>query len=332
MPGSSTNRLAVVTSDNRFCRPIAGTNSTAVNVTEGRDASKLCGVPITPAGPAYWWLTAALNFQWVRVQHYDLLLYCVEAPCKHPDSGEERSPQWCKLLAIADALALGHYDSILYLDSDAYWKDPVKGLTEGLVRDFAPEYSLSDATASPPVSAYFGCNSPLNHCGVRWDFKAPYANISSANSGVVLMHNGPHTHAILSEWWHARNGYARPNHVRRPGICSDQAVLWRLWSTRPDLAASMRIMGKGRKACMRVVGPRRAQRYSPIAHITSISPRYRNKSFNEAWVAASERHDPGWCADLIRIPGVASATRLFGRIDPARPLREGRWFANRPLS
>ena len=325
------SRLAVVTSDNRFCRPIAGTNSTATNVSEARDASKLCGVPIDAAGPAYWWLTAALNWRWARTQQYDLLLYCVEAPCKHPDSGEERSPQWCKLLAIADALALGRYESILYLDSDAYWKDPLKSLADGLVREYAPEYAAAAAPPNQPVSAYFGCNSPLNQCGYTWKFEAPNAKHGSANSGVVLMRNGARTHAMLSEWWHARNGFARPNHVRRPGVCSDQAVLWRLWSERPDLSASMRIMGKGRRACLPVVGPRRAQRFSPMAHITSTSPRYRNKSFAEAWAASRKLHEVGWCVDLVRLKGVASAVRLFGRIDPARPLRRG-WFANRPIA
>ena len=330
-------RLAVVTSDDRFCAPIEGTNQTTTGISAAREASRLCGVPIRQQWwPAYWWLTAALNWQWARTQQYDLLLYCVDAPCKHPDSGEERSPQWCKLLAIADALALGRYDAIFYLDSDAYWKDPIKSLADGLVREFAPDMATPIATnaaaaasSSQPASAYFGCNSPLNVCGFKWNFKAPNARYGSANSGVVLMRSGKETNAILWEWWHARNGAAKPNHLRKPGVCSDQAVLWRLWSDRPDLAASMRIMGRGSKKCLPVIGARRTQRFSPIAHITSTSPRYRNKSFSEAWAKTGRaRHDRGWCVDLIRLKGVPSARRLFGRIDPANPLRKG-WFASR---
>lgn len=387
-------RLAVITSDNRFCRaaPTRGrvalfrTNTTSILGTINASTSSsdrreeaLCGVHVdrNSSASGFWWLTAALNSVWARVQQYDHLVYCVESPCVHPDSGEVRSAQWCKLVAIADVIASRRHDYILYLDSDAYWVDRTRGVVDGLVRDFASELlsdmagrrgdglknqfgtaadhaTTGDALILRRPSLYFGCNSPWDACGVQWNRSAPFARRGSANSGVVLLRADASTYSLLRAWWHARNGWARPNHVRKPGVCTDQAVLWRLWSSKPGFASMMRVMGgtggrgstvgplgapPGRShgkampvaKCMSVVGPRRRQRLfgSPIEHIVSLSPRYRQRGLADAWVRGGEGvHDPEWCVTRVRLEARRAAVRLFGSVGAAVVRRgpSGPWF------
>lgn len=333
----------MLTSDNRFCRPTptrsgGGATTSLVNASAGRREELICGIPVdhNSSAEAFWWLTAAMNWKWAQTHRYELLAYCTDEPCVHPDSGEVRSAQWCKLLAIADVIAHGRYDSILYLDTDAYWIDPKLSVDDGLVLKFAPGLRLG-LTGQPKqfaVSAYFGCNSPWNSCGVTWNSSAMFAKRGSANSGVVLMRSNPHMHQILREWWHARNGWARPNHLRRPGSCSDQAVLWRLWSQRPDLSVRMRVMGNSLSKCMTVIGPRRRQRLfgSPIEHIVSLSPRYRQRGLSEAWTVGGAHHDPLWCVTRVRLSAAISARRLFGHVNSShRGGPRGRWFDNHPV-
>lgn len=271
-------RVGIVMSDSRFCRG-----------DEVGQEQRLCGRPVS--ADAFWWVTAAANHAWARIHNYELLLYCV-TPCVHPDSGELRSIQWCKLVALGHALLVRpRFDTLVYFDTDAFWKVPSVSLYDGLVSRFAPELltpaaprvprsgrhgdaygesstasaetsplsaaapsarevapSLVAAAPSPsaPPDIYFGCNSPWDHCGVRWNFSAPNALSGSAGTGLMLLRNGESTARLLREWWHARHGFARPQNLRRASTCSDQAVLWRMWTMRPDLATKMQILGRPR--------------------------------------------------------------------------------------
>jgi hypothetical protein len=287
-----------------------------------------------------------LNAAWARAHRYEHLLYCTRQ-CFHPDSGERRSPQWCKLVVIADALARG-YGSVLYLDSDAYWKSPQLDLVDGLVSPWAPEWGAEDsgvsglpsravrnaslALARPPV-VYFGCNSPWDKCGVTWNFSAPFAHGGSATTGLILLRNRRRTRLLLRHWWHARNGWARPYDIRKPGICSDQAVLWHLWNVRTDMTPSMRVLGRpssgsGRTHCMHNAGTRRLQRKAPIEHLTSVSSRYRLKGFKAAWLKGRAAHDNAWCVTRVSIDAPAAASEYFGRVNASYGAR-GRWFSAR---
>lgn len=257
-------KTAIVQFDSRFCGatgPFASDNTITTSTTTST-TTKACGRPQINGSTAFWWLTAAINAAWARQHGYDALLYCLGSRCAHPDSGEKRSPQFCKIIVLAHALLDGNYEHLFYLDSDAYWKDPSLDLSSGLIERFAPELSLSwpghgprntASSSASPVSAqptlFFGCNSPWDYCGVRWNFSAPFAASGSANTGVILLRKSHQTTAVLTTWWHARNGWARPQHIRRAGSCSDQAVLWRLWNARHDLASSsMRVLGRLRNA------------------------------------------------------------------------------------
>eukprot|EP00966_Prymnesium_polylepis_P305696 7064078-Prymnesium_polylepis.1 len=154
-------------------------------------------------------MDAAFNGAWARSHGYAHLLYCVSPPCYHPDSRETRSPQWCKVVVLADALAQG-YDTVLYMDSDAYWKVPSLTITAGLIHPWAPNWGapLRHARASgSAVGAYFGCASPWDICGVAWNFSAVNADRGSASTGVILLRNQRSSRKMLRDWWHARNGW-----------------------------------------------------------------------------------------------------------------------------
>ena len=320
-------RFAIVGSDNRYCG--LNNNRTAGVVTSfggghGRKVSQVCGVQVD-ATADFWWISAALNAAWAHTYGYDHLLYCVTA-CAHVDSGELRWTAWCKVVIMADALE--QYDSLLFMDSDAYWKQPNMSITAGLIKPFtgATWIAHEKLAASQAVpAAYFGCNSPWEDCGYKWNSSAVNAGNGSANSGVVLLRNTPRARLILREWWHASNGRAKQHAWRRPGSCSDQAGLWRLWSARPDLAASMRVFRdedipatvhtKERRArCMRVVATAKNQKRSPIQHFTSISPSYRKRKFVDAWQRGAASHPASWCVLRIELNATAVASHLFGHI------------------
>ena len=359
--GNGLGRLAIVQYDNRYCASDNGRSSRAVVTPEPADgvrrASRVCGVVVdkNASSDGFWWMDAAINGAWAQRQGYAHLLYCVRQ-CIHPDSREVRSPQWCKVVVIADALAQG-YDTVLYMDSDVYWKHPSMNITAGLIAPWAPNWSLStqrgqgeedqakgdgDAprrasrllrrAASKSVGAYFGCASPWDSCGVSWNFSAVNANRGSVSTGVILLRNQRNARRMLRDWWHARNGWAQPHHVRRPHSCSDQAVIYRLWSSRPDHALAMNVLAASPgstgaiKGCMRNAGTRRLQHNSPMEHLTSFYPSYRRKGFAAAWRNVGEaHHDPQWCVRRIDLDASAAAANYFGHVDASRG-RSGPWF------
>ena len=173
-----------------------------------RKTNRICGVRVDANASidAFWWMSAAINAAWARMHSHDHLLYCM-TECNHPGTRERRSPQWCKLIALMDALQQP-YDSVLYLDSDAFWKDPALNIRRGMLRPFAPAWfdSLLATPTMPEVVAFFGCNSPWDACGVQWNFSAAYGDRGSANSGVVLLRNQPKTRELLHQWWHCGTG------------------------------------------------------------------------------------------------------------------------------
>ncbi|KAL1515631.1 hypothetical protein AB1Y20_002249 [Prymnesium parvum] len=341
-------KVAILGSDHRYC---SSTNRTATATIEGsgahgRTQSRVCGVAVdaSAADDSFWWLTAALNNAWARAQGYDHLLYCITS-CAHADSGEVRWTAWCKLVVMADALELKErYDSLLFMDSDAYWKHQRVNLAQGLILPFTEgtwtphkfRSQLISSAESKFPSVYFGCNSPWDKCGTSWNFSAVNAQHGSANSGVILLRNTRHARVVLREWWHAKAGRALQHAWRRPGSCSDQAGLWRLWSGRGDLAAMMRVFrdvdipptstSKGRKArCMRVVATTNNQKRSPIEHLTSFFPSYRRRKFKEAWTRGAAGHLASWCVTRISLNATAAAGRLLGHVKVNLP---SRWCHN----
>ena len=163
---------------------------------------------------------------------------------------------------------------------------------------------------------------------------APCASHGSANTGVIVLRaRDRRVQQLLWQWWHARNGWAWPHNIRRARRCTDQAVLWRLWASWPELARGMRVLAapggalpNGTKSCMHVAAnyPPWIQKPSPILHVTSTRPSVRRKTFEEAWHYNSKRHRPGWCLTRVEIDVPAAARRLFGDVEPLRS--SGPWF------
>jgi hypothetical protein len=336
-----SHRVGIVQYDNRYCLPAADNSS---NTTEllGPNATQRCGVKVETSGSAtdnYWWISAAINAAWARTHGYDHLLYCA-SNCYHPDSGEKRSPQWCKVIAIALALQrVPRYAHVLFLDSDAYWKNHQDSISHGMIRRFALDWNTEHA------AMYFASNSPWDSCGLEWNFRAPNAALGSACTAIILMQNTPSTLGLLRQWWHARNGLAGRYAKRRPGQCSDQATLWKMWADRPDLAQEMRILGTkpppnsaSPKSSSRTRWTMNAagytatlQKHSPVRHVTSVSPSRRRKTFSDAWMKHSNIHDEGWCVKQVHFDAAAESSRLFGHVlSPPRPV--GPWFKNSPAS
>ena len=233
MSAHGLGKSAIVQFDSRFCGatgPFAARVNSTLTTSTSSHATTTRACSVSGSNRSFWWLTAAINAAWARQHGYEALLYCLGARCAHPDSGEKRSPQFCKIIVLAHALLIRGYEHVFYLDSDAYWKDPSLDLRSGLIERFAPELAPSWPGSSSrsresstqqfmlQPTLFFGCNSPWDYCGVRWNFSAPFAASGSANTGVILLRRSEQTTAVLSAWWHARNGWARPQHIRRVSL------------------------------------------------------------------------------------------------------------------
>ena len=355
--------VAVIQLDNRYCSTASNRTVHATIALTGetgsswRNATRVCGVIVdeNAAADSFWWVTAALNAAWARVHGYAFFLYCVPN-CLHADSGEQRAVRWCKVVALADAMARGH-DIVLYLDTDAAWKVPAVSLDDGLLNAAwgnqwltnsfdewwpnpnKPRHSdharwwprSSNSSSRRPVFMQFGCNSPWDRCGVPWNFSAVHASEGSATTGVILARNSLPARQLLREWWHARNGLAAPHERRRKMSCSDQAVLWRMWTARPDLAAAMRVLSNDRYrhgGCMGAVSNLMHQRKSPIQHLTSFSPAHRKTGFASSWRKhAPTWHSADWCFIRVDLDAAAASSTYFGHVDSGQGAH-GPWFAN----
>ena len=332
-------RFAIVQMDTRFCANTSRTNEVRIipGETQGyRSISSVCGVrlDINATTDAYWWVTAALNAAWAKSHGYDYIASCagyLNGGCTHPDSQEKRAPQWCKLLVIADALENGQYDAVLFLDSDAFWKEPKAGILDGLIKPYASEWLRpTPGNSMNDVSVFFGCNSPWDVTNrYKWNFSAPHAAAGSANSGVYLLRNKRRSRELLNYWWHGRAGRVFPHHIRKPRTCcSEQDALWRMWNTRDDLANSMGVFGsedrRGRRTCMHVVGTAR-QQGGPVLHFSSNFPSYRQRQLEKAWMARSYAHDPDWCFKRVELDTDEAAAQLFGHVDATQTLQP--WFS-----
>ena len=65
-----------------------------------------------------------INAQWAERHAYDHYTYCV-SECVAADaqgrSTATLASAWCKIPVLADVLQKNLHDTVLYLDSDAFW-------------------------------------------------------------------------------------------------------------------------------------------------------------------------------------------------------------------
>lgn len=126
-----------------------------------------------------------LNQKHACIHHEQLLLFRLPPDgCDHPRWGR-RHPSYCKLPAIAEALARG-FSTVVFLDSDAFIRDASLSLPALLRR-----YRAAAASASEEEpSAEFG-----------WD--SPYS--LGPNAGFAVFRNVPATWEALRVWWNLQS-------------------------------------------------------------------------------------------------------------------------------
>ena len=289
-------RVAIVQADDRYC------NSNP-----------------SPSSIDYWQSSARITAHWAAQHNYFHFVYCV-TDCAHevrctvavplfctlgiasrhalPSSQVfgARHPAWCKLLALAHTLEVGSFQTVLYLDSDAYWVN-INRTLEWLVRRYVKPSDWHNA------SIHFGCNG---HWTKHWDFRSPNAQLGAANTGAMLLRRSPTTLAVLRAWWGRPHGHSekwawfwgsRADHhyVQRYKAFAfhgnwEQSILWRLWRTSPRLAANLRILADASSTCMWTVP---GQPSSPIVHICgpNITRAARDAALAAAAAAQGHAHN-----------------------------------------
>ena len=155
----------------------------------------------------YWTAGAYLNGLWACKAGYDFIYYLevnskftvdktmtmnegfggtskTQVAC-HLDGTVGRSPPWCKLAAVADALKLG-YERVIFIDSDAFLKTTgwgVKRDVNGLI-------------------AKFGGKDPRNHVDECDLWMPPDNNVRfQFNSGLQIWTKSPDVWDLLRRWW-----------------------------------------------------------------------------------------------------------------------------------
>ena len=269
--------------------------------------SRMCELPVSATAPvSYWWMTAQINARWAGLHGYDHVTYCHKLCVRA--SSVSLSPAWCKLLALQDALRWDRWDTLMYLDSDAFWSAP-SGLE--LLDAF-----VGAADTPSEASMFFGCNLPYaaqDRGHVRWSRSWRNGERGPANTGVIVIRNEPSARATLSAWWNAT--YEMPQWNTR--FAWEQSALWELWK-RPSFAAPLRVLNnlsanglpdrlgvRYEGDCMRTMDRTMP---SPIAHLPSGGTDHRHggthaRDFDEALNRSTSTGVKGWLTWFVRLEG-----------------------------
>ena len=245
---SAMLRIAVVQSDSRVCDPLS--NST--------------GIGALP----YWWQSIMMNAQWASQRGYSHLTYCISrcvaasGPHGMPPLTELHSA-WCKLPVLFDALQSHSFDTVLYLDSDAFWNRTGRGLDVLHEYTCAVDWSVPSISSSIAGSIFFGCNLPWaaeDRGRRRWNRTLENGAAGPPNTGVILVRHTSEALTALATWWLA--ALSMPRWAKHHAW--EQSALWELWRTRSDFARSLRVLASRHTGeCMRTMD---LARPSPIVH------------------------------------------------------------------
>jgi len=108
------------------------------------------------------------NIRWACKHGYDALLYRLgDFGCTHPTWGR-RHPSYCKLSAVAHAMALG-YRWLVFFDSDALVRESSLSLEQLLARYHSGAAASSRSRARPSV--FFAWDTPYSlgpNAGCAW--------------------------------------------------------------------------------------------------------------------------------------------------------------------
>jgi len=174
-------------------------NTTALVMQDHR----LPSLPRKGTSLSYPTLAAFLNAAYCLRHGCTLLFFHLAEPgCAHPRWGV-RHPSYCKLAALASALAMGHVEHALWLDSDA-WIQPDAPPLPLLLQASRPAATLPPPTqpASSPAAAG---RQPV--VSLAWDL--PFS--SGPNAGLMLWRGSRRARRLLRTWWHRAMVKARPS-------------------------------------------------------------------------------------------------------------------------
>ena len=184
--GLALGSVGIVQSDSRYCNPEHDT----------------LGIRAWP----YWWYSVAMNAQWAWQKGYEHLTYCITV-CTAADSSSSSTAvlamAWCKIPVIADVLQQRRHDTILYLDSDAFWNRTSAGM-EALGLFFWPGDWRLDPHGGGSI--YFGCNLPWageDRGRRQWNHSWENGDRGPPNTGVILIRNSAASLATFASWWRA---------------------------------------------------------------------------------------------------------------------------------
>ena len=239
-------RSVVVQSDTRYCNP------------ERADV----GVRAWP----FWWRSAMINAVWAAQRAgYEHYTYCVSECVAADASGSTvlLASAWCKIPVLADVVQAKLHDTILYLDSDAFWNSTSSNL-DALGRFMWPGDWTKSAAEPGGGSFFFGCNLPWNgeDRGRRqWNRSWENGYRGPPNTGAMLLRRDAASLATLSAWWHTPFSMPRWNQKHQ----WEQSALWELWRTQPGFATPLRVLSDPDSGdCMRTMDRKRP---SLIAHV-----------------------------------------------------------------
>mmetsp|Transcript_62882 Transcript_62882/g.124202 ORF Transcript_62882/g.124202 Transcript_62882/m.124202 type:complete len:317 (-) Transcript_62882:599-1549(-) len=283
----SPGRVAVVQSDSRFCR-----------------------VEDTLVDLPYWWRSVRMNAQWAYRQGYTHLTYCVPH-CTTSRSSTIQvsvlSAAWCKLPTLMTVLRTHRYDTVLYLDSDAFWNITGKSLRSLGHFMWPGDWSDTSSTENSAGSIFFGCNLPWageDRGRRQWNRSWINGARGPPNTGVMLLRCDDRAMTTLSDWWHAPLYIPRWNQKHQ----WEQSALWQLWHTRAGFAEPLRVLSDPASGdCMRTMD---RSVTAPIVHVPGggrLALKQRNEVFRAADADEQAQNAP-WTTWLIRLDLNASVT------------------------
>jgi hypothetical protein len=189
---ASIGRVALVQLDTRFC-------------THPREwRASLPGL----RAAWFWWSGVRLNSRWAEKQGHDHILFCVKRGC----ACGGRKASWCKIKAVAAVLRELRYDTVLFVDSDAYLPHPTVSLPSMLQRYVWPGEWRSSRGAPLPA-LFFACNHPFvngwpsrprENTSLPPSLEEQLVRRGPPNSGVFVARNTPEALEALRAWWTAR--------------------------------------------------------------------------------------------------------------------------------
>ena len=156
--------------------------------------------PATTAWPSYAQFAFEINRRYACRHGLDLLYLRMRGTVCHHLLLGERHPSYCKLIAVAEALARG-YELVAFFDSDAFFQNASVSLPR-VLRAFA-------GNASATWDAAFASDRP---------------NSFGPNGGVHFWRNTPATQRLLRIWWHLPGGRFHTEHDYEQHVLQWQLV------------------------------------------------------------------------------------------------------------